>query len=464
MERLMRARPVLNAAWLARERETRAHLIERVWLTLGGASACTAGELAHARRFLAALDEEERKRLRGRELDLERLMQRLYAEDQAQPGAVQLMTIHGAKGLEFDHVFVLGVGRRGRGDEARLLNWLEVPRAQGGDQLLMAPIRVRGPQDEGEDDGINAYLRLLHRARAAAERGRQAYVALTRARRSLHLFIHPRVKQAEGALEFGADAASLLHNLWPALSGDISSYRTVGAEAIAEQGAEDSAQPALTQQRRRLRRRFVQPVLPGDVLARGELIQPGADEDAVEFSWVRQTARRVGTVVHEALERFGRGKLPPIEDLPKLSLRLESRLQALGVESAAARAGAERALSALRATLEDPRGRWLFDPAHREANSELALSGVRGGRIVNAVIDRTFVTPDGIRWVVDFKSSPHEGGELATFLDSEAVRYAAQLTRYAHLARELGPEPVRAGLYFPLLAAWREVDVGQAAG
>jgi hypothetical protein len=55
---------------------------------------------------------------------------------------------------------------------------------------------------------------------------------------------------------------------------------------------------------------------------------------------------------------------------------------------------------------------------------------------------------------------PHEGGDLAAFLDSEAVRYTAQLTRYAHLARQLGPQPVRAGLYFPLLAAWREVDVG----
>ena len=98
-------------------------------------------------------------------------------------------------------------------------------------------------------------------------------------------------------------------------------------------------------------------------------------------------------------------------------------------------------------------------PSHREAHSELAISGVRGGHIVNAVIDRTFIAADGTRWVVDFKTSPHEGGDLAGFLDSEALRYEAQLRRYAQLARELGPEPVRAGLYFPLLAAWREVDV-----
>jgi hypothetical protein len=125
-----------------------------------------------------------------------------------------------------------------------------------------------------------------------------------------------------------------------------------------------------------------------------------------------------------------------------------------------AQTGADRALTALAATLEDPKGRWLFDASHSEAHSELTLSGVRGAQIVNVVIDRTFVTVDGTRWVVDFKTSPHEGGDLAAFLDSEAVRYKPQLTRYAQLARQLGPQPVRAGLYFPLLAAWREVDVG----
>ena len=77
----------------------------------------------------------------------------------------------------------------------------------------------------------------------------------------------------------------------------------------------------------------------------------------------------------------------------------------------------------MRATLEDAQGRWLFDPAHRDAHSELALSGLRAGQIVNAVIDRTFVDAQGTRWVVDFKTSPHEGGDLQGFLDAEALRY-----------------------------------------
>jgi len=211
--------------------------------------------------------------------------------------------------------------------------------------------------------------------------------------------------------------------------------------------------------RQRLLRRFTAPVAPADVGARGELMPLAAEEEEIEFSWARQTARRVGTVVHEALEKFGRTSLPDPAELARLRPRLESRLQALGVVGEAAHEGAERALTALRATLADRRGRWLFDPAHRDAHSELELTGVRGGQIVNAIIDRTFVDADGIRWVVDFKTSPHEGGNLAAFLDEEARRYQGQLRRYAHLARELGPEPVRAGLYYPVLSAWREVTV-----
>ena len=43
-----------------------------------------------------------------------------------------------------------------------------------------------------------------------------------------------------------------------------------------------------------------------------------------------------------------------------------------------------------------------------------------------------------------------------SFLDREVERYRPQLQRYALLARKMGPEPVRVGLYFPLMRAWRE--------
>jgi ATP-dependent exoDNAse (exonuclease V) beta subunit len=320
----------------------------------------------------------------------------------------------------------------------------------------MAPIRSRGEEDEDADsDGINRYVRRLLRERGKAERSRQAYVALTRAKRTLHLYVHPRESGDGGEISHSAAPGSLLENLWSAVRDEVA-----GSEVVGEETTHDGATvlPVSSQLRRRLVRQPRSATPPPDVIARGEILQAGIDEEDLVFDWARQAARRVGTVVHEELERLARhGAL--FAESPRLLPRLESRLRTLGLDADGARSGAERAVTALRATLADDRGRWLFDPRHRDAHSELELTGLRGGRVVNAVIDRIFVDDTGTRWVVDFKTSPHEGGDLEEFFAAQAVRYTPQLARYAELARELGPEPVRAGLYFPLLGAWREVPL-----
>ncbi len=134
-------------------------------------------------------------------------------------------------------------------------------------------------------------------------------------------------------------------------------------------------------------------------------------------------------------------------------------LAELGVPRAE-RAGAQRrVLEALRATLADPRGRWLLSNAHREARSEWRLTGVHQGRVISVILDRMLVDEHGERWIVDFKTSTHEGGALQDFIDAQAERYRAQLQRYALLAAQLGPEPVRAALYFPLLGVFRELGL-----
>ena len=68
------------------------------------------------------------------------------------------------------------------------------------------------------------------------------------------------------------------------------------------------------------------------------------------------------------------------------------------------------------------------------------------------VMDRVFRDLDGTLWIVDYKTSRHEGAELETFLDRERERYASQLESYVAAVKE-----ARAGLYFPLLRGWREL-------
>jgi ATP-dependent exoDNAse (exonuclease V) beta subunit len=87
---------------------------------------------------------------------------------------------------------------------------------------------------------------------------------------------------------------------------------------------------------------------------------------------------------------------------------------------------------------------------------EHAVSGYYGGALARVVFDRSFIDENGVRWIIDYKTSQHAGGGLQEFLEREVERYRPQLHRYAMLAKKLGPEPVRVGLYFPLMGAWRE--------
>ena len=78
-------------------------------------------------------------------------------------------------------------------------------------------------------------------------------------------------------------------------------------------------------------------------------------------------------------------------------------------------------------------------------------------QLVSIVIDRVRIDDDGNHWIIDYKTSAHEGGDLDGFIDQEAERYASQLARYAHVyANYAGAERVRKALYFPLMQRFRE--------
>lgn len=93
------------------------------------------------------------------------------------------MTIHKAKGLEFDHVIIPGIDRPTRTDSRKLMLWFERPHLHGGSSLLLSSIEARG----GDTDPIYKYLRLVGQKKAFYETGRLLYVALTRAKKTAHL-------------------------------------------------------------------------------------------------------------------------------------------------------------------------------------------------------------------------------------------------------------------------------------
>lgn len=114
----------------------------------------------------------------------------------------------------------------------------------------------------------------------------------------------------------------------------------------------------------------------------------------------------------------------------------------------------ERVEAAVSGMLDDERGRWILDG---DGHAELGLSGEYEGEISSVVLDRVRIDDDGTHWIIDYKTSSHEGGNLQGFLQSEAERYRPQLARYASIYGAWAKQDVKCALYFPLLRSFVEV-------
>ena len=313
--RLARVRTVLAAALAARQRSSLRDAVEGSWLALGGpACAASATELEDAETYLDHLESEEDA---GAIADFEAFAQgldQLYALPDLAAGedAVQIMTIHKAKGLEFDHVIVPGLGKRPPAEGKKLFLWMERPaqpdasaprRPGAGTKLLLAPIEETG----ADGDPIYAWIKQLAAEKADHEDGRLLYVAATRAKQRLHLFGETRLlAEDEAQTARTPDARSLLAKLWPAVSAEFQRAAAAAAPPLATADAEGEAMP--DQSLRRLASAWVLPEAP-PALAWAAPSETARAQDDVEYSWVGETARHVGSVVHRWLQRIAEDEL-----------------------------------------------------------------------------------------------------------------------------------------------------------
>jgi ATP-dependent helicase/nuclease subunit A len=382
--------------------------------------------LADARAFFKRLDELDAA---GRfALDsLEDDMARLYAAPDAQAdGRLQLMTIHKAKGLEFDTVVLPGLHRPPRGSEAPLLAWDSFPLEQG-ERLVVAPVNRRR-RVKGEPT-VHDFLQGMERERAANEAARVLYVAVTRAVRRLHL-VAVATRKDDGTLA-APPANSLLARLWPLVEAQ---FADAAAVATVATNADIAVAPAPTLEHDDDAAHFVPqlqrlaaPAIPDAWRA------PPAPAVAPRAETLDALAADIGTLLHALLELVaGAPEAWPLTAIPARQAGFERWLAARGWPAADASRGAGRAAQLLATTLASADGQWVLRPRD-DAGAELAIARVGAdGTAQTRVVDRSFVE-DGLRWIVDYKTADlgpdADDGRLA----AHAERYRAQLESYAPL-------------------------------
>ncbi len=312
--------------------------------------------------------------------------------------AVNLMTVHASKGLEFPVVFVVNLAR-GTGNRRNPVRWSP----DGHEQA--ASVAVGDFQPETDE-------RLA--AREREETKRLVYVALTRARDRLYLA--STLKDGQVAPSRGSLAEvmppSLLQQLgsggsdrreWRASSRTVHRFRMCSNElldedAVVAASAEVRALAPVTSDFAPLLDTSPGPQTVASLLERGDTLTPSRRSWSKSSEWHRLT----GTLVHRLLQRYGAAvDSAGIGTDAVMPLLLAYDAAEAVVEGSAADLATDAA-AAYRSICARPEIRDLF--TDRECLHEVPFTMRVDGRIVRGAIDCLIRTaPDRIT-VLEFKT------------------------------------------------------------
>jgi ATP-dependent exoDNAse (exonuclease V) beta subunit len=442
-ESIAGALPVLERLVAARPSITLRDHVEDCWLALGGPAILKDRyAVENVYRYFDVLAKHEHH---GSLDDVAALESLLDLERVSTSGSarLQVMTMHKAKGLEFEHVLLYGLGRLPGRSSRSVLSWFDIPNEHGEERKIISPV---GPRVEIESDPIHRYIELTSNTKDRNEQARLLYVACTRARVSLHLLGHTRA--TPDAYKPPAKN-SLLCLLWPAVESEFAAVFSADAVVNSEDDEASWKTPKL--------RRFTEPWKVPDIapLPGVTTDEPGPDivDDEVEFYWVGTEARIAGTIVHRWMQVLSEGRAVADEDTAQ-RLVTARWLREMGIGDDLQAGIADRVHAALDSIGSDPKGNWILEG---EGHAEFALTGIFEGEVESVIIDRVRIDENGEHWIIDYKTSSHEGGNLQGFLDAEVERYSAQLQKYATIYRAYAGTQPRCALYFPLLKEFVEV-------
>ena len=449
-QRLERIFAVLQWAERKRDRLGLSIWVEQIWLRLGGALSTHSQDLRCVEAFLASLRKAEQLGL-GLNLDwLERDIATSGLESPDTDHAVKIMTLHKAKGLEFDYVFMPHLQKRARALQRELIRW-HWHQDDDGRRLLIA-----ANDDDKQSRTLYNYLNWLQKNKDQEELKRLLYVGVTRAKVAAYLTASIDLGDEEGLPE-GA-SGSLLRLL---MSTEVASCRVTIQSTVDQPFREDPSANGFERQSSRYRltldaqREMQAPAREGTEPAHITVTTTANTLPPLSLAADNRVERIIGVVAHRALELAASEESLLSAQDPQVQAWIDHNLSHYALAPQSAEQAKARISKLLEHALTCETGRWILG-AQIDAQSELAISRVEAGEVKNYVVDRTFLDErEGVRWVIDYKTSePMAGETVADFEARECDAYREQLKNYVELIGGMKWEveaPIKAALYFPAI-------------
>lgn len=459
--RLQRVLPILALCITRAQRQPLRQCIEGAWIALGGPACIEHNrDFNNAERYFSLLESLELPALIKNRHALQTAVQTLYAApDPDADDKLQIMTIHKAKGLEFDTVIIPSLERSARHPEPELLCWDEYLSTDGTPLLLMSPITCSGR----EKDPIYHYLTLRDKRRRLNENARLLYVGCTRARRRLHLLARVKIDNKIDAEDAVSDImafqqpspSSLLSPVWSALKSHIQCEHMPAADT-SQDTAQDSADnpPPL----RRLSRRWQMPTLKQESLLADYIPYHQYHNAPRQGSrWRDPTPRYVGILVHRILQRCLASELMACQ-WRQYHLHWSIQLQALGVPNSCLAQATEKVIATLEAISTDRSVHWLFATTYPQRKTEYPVTLASRKGAEQCIIDLLIFDGEST-WIVDYKTSRPRGQQHKDqFIEQELTAYRDIMYRYHQAIACMGYKNIRLALYFPMIGCFAEYD------
>ena len=178
-----------------------------------------------------------------------------------------------------------------------------------------------------------------------------------------------------------------------------------------------------------------------------ELMNNKSQQNNIEFSWVGENAKKVGVIVHRWLDMVSNhGVMPSIAEMHSNEDLLICWARNLYVRNEQINNVMTRVKMTITNIIEDSANHeYILGRGY----SELPITGLWNDERHSIIIDKIYIDDQDQHWVIDYKTSTHEGGRLSDFVTSEIERYSDQLNKYAKIYENFSECKPKVALYFP---------------